>query len=555
LGAMLFAVHPLQVESVAWIGETRGTLAALFSLLALRSYFNFAGLDPVHGIFAERRFDASPRRRSDYALATFYYALALLSKPSAASFPLIVAAVDVLLLHRPWRDTLRWTALWFVMAAGITGLTKYYQRTDMIYVLSVPPLVERPFVAGDAYAFYLVKLVWPSDLAFDHGRTPHYVKETPAYRIAWLLPSAFGAALAATRRRRIWLGCYAIFVAAILPVSGLVPFLYQSISTVADRYMYVPLFGFGLMTAAWIATRRNPVPVVAGVAVVLGLLAHRSYEQTRHWRSDATVFGHGLQITPQSFMAHLHLANRYKNERRYELAIDHYRKMLAIRGDYFTSHFQIGFCLHELRRYEEAVRAFDDALAIDPHYEEAYWAKGKSLTELGNYDDALMCFRLAMAKNLLWIEPRLCIAETQARQGKSADAEKTFREIIAKYDDDVDAFVRFGRVLARADRLSDAVEQFAKAVELNPRDHAARYELAAALFRQGKFVPAIAQAEEAVRLKPNDFGSLQVLGQAQVAAGRPAAAVAPLRHALTLVPPASPQAAVVRKLLAEVETN
>lgn len=555
LGALLFAVHPLQVESVAWIGETRGLLAAFFSLLAVGRYCDFAGVDPEQGIFAERRYDPPHRRKRDFVWATLYFALALLSKPSAASLPAIVAAVDVLLLRRRWQDTLRWTALWFVMAAGITGLTKSYQKTSMIYGRSVRDLSDRPFVAGDAYAFYLRKLAWPDRLAFDYARTPFEAMSTPTYYYAWALPVGIAALLALSPRRRIWLGCYAIFILAILPVSGVVPFLYQSISTVADRYMYVPLVGFGLLLAAWTATRRNPALIAAVAGLLLGLAAHRTFEQTEHWRDDWHVFRQGLAVTPTSYTSHLHLGNRLRREKQSELAIEHYRRMLELRDDYFTTHHLIGLCYIDLGRYDDAIRECEQTVAINHTYSEAWRDWGLALVGKGDLEGALVKFRRAVEADAKKPEPYRLAGETLEKLGRVGEAETEFKQALTLDEGVFETHLRYGRMLAKADHFSDAVVQFEQAATLKPDDLAPHYELATTYFRQGKFAPAIDEAERAVALKPNDFGSLQTLGLARAAAGRTAAAIEPLEKALQLVSPASAQAASVRKTLEELKSK
>ncbi|MGC3969486.1 MAG: hypothetical protein QM775_19625 [Pirellulales bacterium] len=295
----------MQAESVAWVGETRGTLATLFSFLALNLYLRWAGVHSEQGVFIDAVYENPAPRRRDYWLAVVCFALALLSKPSAAAMPLVVLVIDVLLLRRRLIVTLWRLTPWFVLAAVDTGLTKYYQKSEIMFAPAVASIQHRPLVAGDAYAFYLKKLVWPFDMAFDYGRTPHLVRELSTFRLAWMLPVVVGLALSLLPRRRIWLGCYLIFIVALLPVSGLVPFLYQSISTVADRYMYVPMFGFGLLLATWVASRRSRAVPIALSAVVLGLLVPRTIEQCR---TCATI---GRSIATRcAYAAELHVASQ-----------------------------------------------------------------------------------------------------------------------------------------------------------------------------------------------------------------------------------------------------
>jgi tetratricopeptide (TPR) repeat protein len=499
-------------------------------------------------LFADWAYVPLERRKRDYVWATVCFALALLSKPAAASIPAVVVIIDLVLLRRPWRETLRWTALWFVMAAGITGLTKYYQRTNIIYVESVRPWTERPFVAGDAYAFYLGKLAWPAELAFDEGRTPHYVVTTPTFYYAWLLPVGVGLVLACLPRRRIWLGCYAIFLATIAPVSGLMPFLYQSISTVADRYMYVPFVGFALMGAAWIATRRNPLLPTVALGLLLGLAARGSYEQTETWRDDWTVFHQGLKVTPRSFMAHLHLGMKLEKEQRYAAAVSHYRRMLAIRPDYFTTHYRMAVCLHELGHVDAAIDELQLAL-VDRSYVDAWCLLGRCRLEQGDWDQARACYQEAAEMGRKATEPLLLLGEAFAEHKRFGEAEREFRRAVERDERSADVHVRYGRMLVAAGRNEDAQREFEQAVEIDPQFHAANVELAEAYSREKRFDRAVDVATQAVSLKPDDFASRKLLGEVQCAAGQTSDAIETWEHALALVPPASPQAAEVRQRL------
>jgi tetratricopeptide (TPR) repeat protein len=552
LGTLLFAIHPLQVESVCWVGETRGTLAALFSLLALLRYLDYVGVDPDRGLFVERAYMLPQRRRADYVWATVYFALALLSKPSAASLPLVVAIVDVVLLRQRWQDAARRLAPWFVMAAAITGLTKYYQKTDLMYRPAVPPVIERPLVAGDAYTFYLRKLVWPSDLAFDYGRTPEAAAASPGYHWAWLVPVGLVAILLLLRQRgRVGLGAFAWFLAALAPVSGLVPFLYQSISTVADRYMYVPLIGLGLGLAAWTATRRRSGLVFIAAVPIFVLLALRSSEQTLFWRDDGVVYVQGLRVNPQSFMAHLHIGNNQRRAKDFAGALDSYRRMLAVRPSYYTTHTLIAQSLFDLGRTAEAEEEFRRTLAVDSKNVEALCGLARALQADGKTDEAVAELRRAVECDSKAQLPLLLLGEMLT--DRPADAERAFAAALELDDRSAEAHLRYGLFLSAREELPAAIREFGRAVELDPQSTAARYELATALYRQGKFARAIEEAEAALRLQPNDFGPLQTLGLAQVAVGRNTDAAATFEKALKLAPPASPQATAVRTALGALQ--
>ncbi|HWC89027.1 MAG TPA: hypothetical protein VG433_05220, partial [Pirellulales bacterium] len=301
-GALCFAVHPLQVESVAWIGETRGLLAALCSLAAVYWYLppgpamfdssstanrdrlgamptaavgmwggdddacpRSVGMATAPALSPSAADDRFSTRR--YLLASAAFALALLSKPSAAPLPLMALAIDLLWLRRSLKRSLACLAPWLALALLDIGLSKLLQADERI--TNRPDWLLRPLVACDALTFYLRKLIVPLRLGFDYGRTPAVVLSSAARYWAWIAPACVLGLALVSRHRRMWLTAAGIFVAGLLPVLGFVPFLYQDISTVADRYLYLPMLGVALALAVWL-DRHWSRPMFAITCLLLG---------------------------------------------------------------------------------------------------------------------------------------------------------------------------------------------------------------------------------------------------------------------------------------------
>lgn len=553
-GALLFCVHPLQVESVAWVGETRGTLSTLFSFLAAGLYLRYAGVHPTSGMFADAVYEPPRRRNRDYWLGLFCFGLALLSKPSAASLPLLLLVVDVILLRRSSFTALYHLIPWFVAAAVITLMTKYYQKDTYMFGPAVAPWLQRPFIAGDAYAFYLQKLVWPLEMGFDYGRTPHLVRELPGFRRAWLLPAAIALILWLCPRRRIWLGCYAIFIAALLPVSGIVPFLYQSISTTADRYMYVPMFGFGLLTSAWLATRRAHFGPIVVAAVVLGLLAHRAVDQCRYWRDDWTVYRHGIDVNPLSYMAHLNLGGRYRKEKQYDLALRHFARVLEIRPDYFWANNDRGNCFMALHRYDDAIKEYQSAYDKYPSAFEVQIGLADAYKAKEQFGEAERWYREAVKtaadnKDSHSIVPHLGLAEFLMKRGRFEEANKEFETAAKLGPESSDVPRRRGRALVEAGRLAEAAPYLESWVAAAPDAAAAHVELASCYYLLSKFALSVEQGAAAVRLDPKLFEARHNYGLALAAVGKTAEARKQFEAALALIPPGTNTAAEVRKSL------
>lgn len=377
-GALLFGVHPLQVESVAWASELKDLLSGTFSLTALWLYLAAIGGRGREG----------PLRHSAglYPLATLAFALAMLSKPNTVALPMAAAAIALQLCGLPWRRV--WPGLlpWVLMAAVHVAVTRHVQ--------SVAPeldvaLVQRPLVAGDALAFYMGKLVWPVGLSPDYGRTPEVVLAQPWSRVAWLIPLAVIAAVIPLRQRWPWLLTgIAVFCLCLLPSLGLMPFDFQQYSTVADHYAYVAMLGAAIALAGFLSTpRRLLTRGLCGIA--LALLLAQSWLQAMTWQNNISFWNHTLQVNPRSWLAHNNLGAVYQMLGKPEDAIPHYQAGLRLKPEDADTLVNLGLALVSVGRDVEAMPYFEQALWLRPGDLKAHFAVGALLVEQARYADAL----------------------------------------------------------------------------------------------------------------------------------------------------------------------
>ena len=384
-GALLFAVHPVQVESVAWISEMRGLLAGLFSLFALLAYVR------------------SGDGRRWYALATLCFGLALLSKPSAVAVPLLAVCLETLVLRRPARAWRVGLAGWGGLALLFLALTHAAQPvTEDI----VTPLWTRPFIAGDALLFYAGKILWPARLGIDYGRSPIWLTAQTWFPVTGVL--ALTVALA------IWLGRHrapalaasaALFAASLLPILGLTPFTFQVFSTVADRYVYLALLGPALGLACGLSFLvRMPQPSLrlalratcACVLVLLGLCAHT---QTLAWQDSIALFTQALSVNPQSWGACNNLASVALDLGRPSDALPLLREAVRLRPTYAEAHANRGRAFLVLGERVGAESEFRAALRSKPDLPLAYTGLGAALLSEGRATEAGAAFRQALALN------------------------------------------------------------------------------------------------------------------------------------------------------------
>ncbi len=349
LGALLFALHPLQVEPVAWAAGMKDVLAGMLALVAIWQYTVIAQL-------------AKPTRgRWHWMLGTAAFILAMLSKPSAVVTPAIAWVIDVLLISRNLRHATRRAIPWLILAIPCIIWTRIFQPAP--FIGDAIPLYYRPLIAGDALTFYLFKIVFPVNLAVDYVRTPQFALSQGWVYVAWVVPVILGASAWYARRRATALtAAFCIFVIALAPVLGIIPFDFQAYSTVADHYMYLAMLGPAL-ALAWLASRSRrqlTIPVAVGMIVVAAVLSRL---QTRHWSDTHAIFSHAIQVTPRSWVSHHRLAEFFSLGGDYTTALRHAEQAAANNDRAWPAYTIMADILSKLGRAEEAAAAFRTAQA------------------------------------------------------------------------------------------------------------------------------------------------------------------------------------------------
>jgi hypothetical protein len=357
-GALLFAVHPLQVEAVAWATGMKDLLAGFFALAAIWRHLTAP--------------ESKRPRRSDLAAGLFFVA-ALLCKPSAVTVPFIAGALDVIILKRSCKESAARLWPWLIPATAATVIAIKIQP---IHDVPDVPIYLRPLVAGDALAFYLVKLFYPIRLNFDYARTPSMVM-SDAYRPlywTWILPAAVAARIAWLRRPYLSAGAWVFFL-GLLPVLGLLPFLFQFYSTVADRYVYLSMLGMAI-AAGWLLQQIPARAAVAAATAALVVLGSAVYVQAGRWKDTRTLYEYSEQINPVHFNAlHLDVLGRYYD-----------RLSAGETGD----------------NLNRAIDCFARSIQIDPLYPHVYDVLCDDLIRAGRYAEAIK-----VGQSLIDVQPRL----------------------------------------------------------------------------------------------------------------------------------------------------
>ncbi|HTL30180.1 MAG TPA: tetratricopeptide repeat protein [Tepidisphaeraceae bacterium] len=363
IGALLFAVHPLQVETVAWTSGAKDLLGGLFSLVCIWQYVLFArsstGFQPVHSASKKDMHGLKTRATSQkqaqryLAFAAIALVIAMLAKPSAVTAPLIGGAIDLLLIRRSRDRVLLSVIPLLLLAIPFVIIARNVQTAP--HVTNAPDWT-RPLVALDALAFYVFKLIWPRALGIIYGRTPDAILKSGQIFYTWIAPVLLFAIGFAWRRKWPALLCSeAIAAFALLPVLGLTPFMFQVHSTTADHYMYVAMLGVALLAASIVA--RVPKPTTYAIAAVALLAcAVRSTIQAGTWKDSITLATHAVEVNPASATAHSNLGIALAASGQIDKALPQLEAAVEMDAENHNARSALAQAYLELGRPEEALQ-------------------------------------------------------------------------------------------------------------------------------------------------------------------------------------------------------
>ena len=550
VGGLLFAVHPLAVESVAWIVELKNTLSLPLFLGALGAYLDWD---------ADRRPGGRGRPRT-YLLSLVLFLAAILAKSSAVMLPV------VLLLHAWWRrgriarTDLAASAGFFAISAASGAVAIWMQRHYSIgaEVIRVGGVLPRIALAGLAAAFYLAKSIFPFGLSAIY---PRWTIDPPT--AVQFLPWLVFAILAFWfwSRRAGW-GRHALFglgffIANLLPVIGFVTISHMRFTWVMDHLAYLPLLGIvGLGAAgldAWHRRTRPWVPVLA-CALVCGLFAWQGRTRAAVFRDQESLWTDTLRHDPDAWLAQNNLgiellkkgrtaeavarlreavrlhpdtpeAENYlgfalAQGGRLDEALPHYEKAILLKGAYGDAHDNLGLALWALGRTPEALAQFDEALRINQDDPNAHNDRGCALAGAGRLPEAVSDFEAALRTNPDNPQAHSNLASVLARMGRLTEAIGHFKRAQQLKPDYADSYSNLGVALADAGRTAEAIAAYEAALRIRPDLPVVHYNLANALAADGRKAEAAQHYETALRLKPDFARARESLERLRAGPGR-----------------------------------
>ena len=467
--AALFAVHPLNVESVAWVSERKNVLSTTFFILTLRLYVEYA----------------EKKSRYIYILAVSVFTLGLMSKQMLVSVPFILLLLDFWPLRRFSLDTcgeplkqfrpietrsLLLEKAPFLLLSVIASVIAVISQQRTIAPLSNTTVAERFANASISCVQYLRKIFWPNDLALFYP----FPESMPVWEIVVSTSTLSAITVAAVRLRSrypvLFVGWF-WFLITLMPVIGIVKIGLQSM---ADRYAYIPTIGI-FTIAVWllaelagnIPRRRFILSGITGICIIA--LSVTAWRQTSCWKDTMTVFSHALKVTERNFIALC----------------------------------TIGRALEKEGKLDEALEKFDEAIEIAPWYEYAKTHQGIILMSRGKLDAAVFKYNEAILQNPTTVPGHINLGIIMGMQGNLDEAAKNFRIAIDFDPRSAAANYNLALTLFQMGKNDEAVGHYLISLATNPTDHECHYNLGIVLERQDRYEAAIQHFRESLRLKPD----------------------------------------------------
>lgn len=538
LVAALFAVHPLHVESVAWVSERKDVLSTFFGLLTLLAYAQYAQSPATYR-----------RRMAWYVAALFLYVLGLLSKPMLVTWPCLMLLLDywplqrfakaAAIFHLPdFRRLLVEKLPFFMLAAVSCVVTMRAQGTGRSVIsLEWLPLEVRLGNSLAAIFDYLLRTFVPVKLAVFYP-FPAEIPWGKAFFAALILVVLFGLGIKHCKTRPWLLVGMAWFVGTMVPVIGLVQVGMQGS---ADRYTYIPHIGL-FIALVWGLTESvvswpRYLTVLRGLAVlILGVCSILTIRQVNVWRSDLTLFGHAKDVTERNYIALTIYGKQLADQGKYKEALALYQQAIEIQPRYAVGQYVMAEAYRNTGRTNEALASYTEALQLDPFHAESLNSRGALLSNLNRDVEARQDFLKAIEILPIFDLPRLNLGIVCQRQGRLEEAAQWFLEYLKLNPTSAKVLALLADVRFRQNQFDLAAQLYQQSLTQEPQRVGSRYGLACALAALQRFAAAEIELQQVLRLDPKMPEACFQLGIVLQSMQRPDQAITNLSRAVELKP-------------------
>ena len=586
--ASIFGLHPLRVESVAWISERKDVLCTLFWLLTLWAYARHAqgALHRLRETKPTAEVVSAPflrqvigRLSRFYFLALLFFALGLMSKPMMVTLPCALLLLDYWPLQRLNQQSL-WGLLvekfpFFLLSIFVSLVTCVTQRDAGLL---------NPVVTGEAASFggrlvnalvsygrYLGKLFWPANLCADYPYPDHWPDLT-ILLVGLLLTGVTISAFVLHRQRPYLSVGWLWYLGTLVPVLGLVSVGPQAM---ADRYSYIPSLGIVLMLVWGVhqllpGWRSQSLVVGSGVGLLLLVCIVLTRQQLVFWQDEIRLWQRAVAVTERNYDAHNRLARALISAGRADEAVDEFREVIRLNPDFaeaycslgqilfrqghideaiadyqkalamqpasVVAHNNLANILFQQGRVDDAIREFEEIIKISPDFADAYNGLGQAFVQKGRLDAAIICYQKCLALNPDSVLAHNNFASILLRTGRWDEAIVQSKEVLALLPDNATAHDNLGFALLQKGQPAEALVEFQRAVELQPDNPSAGNNLGTTLLRSGRVDEATDCFRRALKFQPKSAELHNNLGYALLLKGRIDEAVLSFRSAVSLEP-------------------
>ncbi len=544
--AALFALHPLHVESVAWVSERKDVLSTFFLMLTIGSY----------------TFYVEKPRLNRYLLVALCFILSLMSKPMAVTLPLVLIVLDYWPLNRfrfpgtdgslnsyvpapsnrasVWGVSFRliWekTPLFFV-----TGILSFFtlllhSTSGAISSFDKLPLSVRIENALVSYVDYIAKMIWPDPLAvlYPHPIVLPFLKVAGA---ALFLVMMSVLVCFARRKYPYLIVGWLWYLVTLIPVIGLVQ---AGVQGMADRFTYVPLIGLFIMGVYGISDvlkgrRLGKLALAILSPLLLLVLIGSTISHVKLWRDSFVLFRHTLSVTDNNYVIQNNLGVTLMRQGKDEEALLRYMIALKINPRFADGHYNLGVLLARQGKDQDAIVQFGEALRIKPNKAEAHNDLGVLLYKEGKLQEAAVHFSEAVQIDENFVEAQYNLGTALLHQERNDEALARFKAVLKLNPKNAKAYNNMGLVLASQGKIGEAILHYIEALRINPDYADAHCNLAALLARQGKEGEAVTHYAEALRIKPDDAQVHYELGVILTRQGKNQEAITHFTEALRII--------------------
>jgi tetratricopeptide (TPR) repeat protein len=548
LVAAIFAVHPLRVESVAWISERKDVLSGVFFMLILWAYARYAR--------------GNRARFFQYMAVVVLFALGLMCKPTLVTVPFVLLLLDYWPLRRgepassldrgiaraTWPRLIGEKLPLFVLSVASCVATLLAQKEALDASLK-PPVGERVGNALISYVAYVGQMIWPAHLAVLYPYPEHNLKVSQMI-LALLVLLTISVAFFLWRKKYPFLLIgWLWYLGMLVPMIGIIQ---VGLQVRADRYTYLPQIGLYLLVV-WGATelfhrwRRTRTILAITAVLILIALTTRSYSQISYWRDSETLWKHAIASTSNNYIVYNNLAEALSQSGRFAEAITECRKALKIKPDFAAAHNNLGYALVQQKQsadsvrgrdgaVDEAIEHYQTALQIKPDFTQAHNNLGNALLQKGQLDAAIEQFQKSLETQPNDAEAEMSLGNALLQKREVDEAIAHYQKAVQIDPDHAEVRYNLGNAFVAAGKYNDSIAAYEAAARLHRDYYEAHHNLGCVLAAIGKNDEALKQFNEALRINGNSAESHCYLGALLERMGHREEAVAHLAEALRLKP-------------------